>query len=307
MPSPFLVQKKATFTGHKDCIYALCGTSNQNEFISSGSDGHVVLWNTDNPDHGQLLAKVAQSVYALNYESESNNLLIGQNFEGVHRISLETKTLTQSLKITDAAIFDILVVNHQIFIATGNGAVEVLAQEALLKTHSLKFSEKSARCLVHIPEMDCIAIGYSDGFIRMLSLKNFSVIHEIPAHTNSVFALHFTAQTGILYSGSRDAHLKAWQILQFPEHSFLDIPAHLYAINAIVSSPNNQLIATASMDKSIKLWDAGTLKLLKVINKARDAGHATSINKLLWTNNPCHLVSASDDRTLSLWEIKENL
>ena len=108
MPSPFLVQKKATYTGHKDCIYALCGTSNHNKFISSGSDGQVVLWSTDNPDSGQLLAKVAQSVYALFYENKSNNLIIGQNFEGVHRISLETKTLTQSHKITDEAIFDII-------------------------------------------------------------------------------------------------------------------------------------------------------------------------------------------------------
>jgi WD40 repeat protein len=57
------------------------------------------------------------------------------------------------------------------------------------------------------------------------------------------------------------------------------------------------------MDKSIKVWLSDELKLLKVIDKARHAGHGTSVNKLLWTDYRNQLASASDDRTISLWEI----
>ena len=57
------------------------------------------------------------------------------------------------------------------------------------------------------------------------------------------------------------------------------------------------------MDKAIKVWDAKTFKLLKVIDKARHAGHGTSVNKLLWMNYKDTLVSCSDDRTISLWDI----
>jgi hypothetical protein len=41
---------------------------------------------------------------------------------------------------------------------------------------------------------------------------------------------------------------------------------------------------------------------LKVIDKARHAGHGTSVNKLLWTPN--RLLSASDDRSISAWDIE---
>ena len=58
------------------------------------------------------------------------------------------------------------------------------------------------------------------------------------------------------------------------------------------------------MDKSIKVWDTTELKLLKVIDKARHAGHGTSVNKLLWTSFNDQLISASDDRTLSVWSLK---
>jgi hypothetical protein len=43
--------------------------------------------------------------------------------------------------------------------------------------------------------------------------------------------------------------------------------------------------------------------LLKVIDKSRHAGHGTSVNKLLWTPFNDQLISASDDRTLSVWQI----
>jgi WD40 repeat protein len=57
------------------------------------------------------------------------------------------------------------------------------------------------------------------------------------------------------------------------------------------------------MDKSIKVWDTNELRLLKVIDKARHAGHGTSVNKLLWTSYNNQLLSASDDRTISVWHI----
>jgi WD40 repeat protein len=56
------------------------------------------------------------------------------------------------------------------------------------------------------------------------------------------------------------------------------------------------------MDKSIKVWDLEELKLLKVIDKARHAGHGTSVNKLLWNTNM--LLSASDDRSISAWDME---
>jgi WD40 repeat protein len=78
----------------------------------------------------------------------------------------------------------------------------------------------------------------------------------------------------------------------------------MYAINNISYRPDGKYFATCSMDKSIKIWDASTFRLLKVIDKSRHAGHATSVNKLLWTAYEDQLVSASDDHTLSIWNIQ---
>ena len=121
------------------------------------------------------------------------------------------------------------------------------------------------------------------------------------AHTNSVFALRYSPDGRFLLSGSRDARLKTWD----PAADYglaEEVVAHMYAINSLSFSPDGKHFVTCSLDKSIKLWDADQLKLLKVIDKARHAGHGTSVNKLLWTACDGQVVSASDDRTISIWK-----
>jgi WD repeat-containing protein 61 len=61
---------------------------------------------------------------------------------------------------------------------------------------------------------------------------------------------------------------------------------------------------TCSMDKSLKVWDSNNFKLLKVIDKARHAGHATSINKVLWSSYNQQIISVSDDRNVSIWHVE---
>lgn len=106
-----------------------------------------------------------------------------------------------------------------------------------------------------------------------------------------------------MISGSRDAKLKIWDV-SADYQQVEEIAAHLYAINHIAFSPDGTHFATASMDKSIKVWDANEMKLLKVIDKARHTGHGTSVNKLLWTSYNNQLVSASDDRSISVWDVQ---
>lgn len=146
------------------------------------------------------------------------------------------------------------------------------------------------------------AVGYSDNSIKIFDLENFILKKIIAGHKNSVFSVKYINNGQTLVSAGRDAHIMAWAIKHNYEQ-INDVPAHLYAINDILYLENHNLLATCSMDKSIKLWDASNLKLLKVIDKARFAGHGTSINKLLWLDNTNILLSASDDRTISMWKI----
>jgi WD40 repeat protein len=305
---PAVVSKLYTFTGHKDCVYTLEKSAHDHIFFSGAGDGMVVSWNLQAPGQGQLLAKVNASVYALHYDGSRNYMIIGQNYEGIHLVNLENKEAIGSVKITEAAIFDIKTWEGKIFVGDGNGVITVVDANTLGVVKRIRASKERVRTMAVHPHRQEMAVGYSDNTIRIIDLSSLKVKQVIEAHKNSVFTICYASDYSVLLSGSRDAHLKVWNVEK--NYALQEaIVAHMYTINHISFSPDGKYFVTCSVDKSVKVWDAQRFKLLKVIDKARHAGHATSVNRTLWPayameNGRYPIISASDDRTISMWDVQ---
>jgi len=298
------VQKIDTFAGHQDCVYSLAAGASPANFFSAGADGLVIRWHLEKPDLGSLIARIPSSVYALAFDAERQQLWVGQNYQGLHVIDPLRKQEIRSSRITSAAVFDIKLVEDKAFIALSDGVVIVMDQTEFAVIKHLKASDQSARCVaVNLAGRE-VAIGYSDHSVRLFDLDTLTLKHLIPAHTNSVFTAQYSPDGRFLLTAGRDAHLKVWDVAdQYTLHQ--DVAAHLFAINHIAYSPDGTLFATCSMDKSIKVWDAQTFRLLKVIDRARHAGHGTSVNKLWWSAYGNELVSCSDDKLISVWKVNQ--
>jgi WD40 repeat protein len=296
------VQKLCSLDGHNDCIYSLEPGATSNLFYSAAGDGMVVEWDLNNPETGQLVAKMKNSVYALCFMPKENVLLAGQNFEGIHFIDPSAKKDIGSVKISGAQIFDIKYFNGAIFIGSADGTLYVLDFHTRAFIKKIKLSDKSIRTIAINEKLGDLAVGLSDQTIRILDLKDYTPKYLINAHKLSVFTLAYDPNTNNLISGSRDAQLKIWaSIDQYKLHN--SIAAHMYSINSISIDPSYNHFATGSMDKTIKVWDLHTFQLLKVIDRSRHAGHATSVNKVLWTDHDSQLLSCSDDRKISVWDL----
>ncbi len=296
------VEKRGVFTGHRDCVYTLEPAAHPATFFSAGGDGMVVGWDLTQPDQGVLVAQVPHSVYALHYLPQTDTLLVGHNYEGIHAVAVTERQEKHSVKITAGAIFDLKTRGDDLYVATSEGRVLRLHTQSLVTQQTATYAPVSARCVAVHPSGYEIAVGYSDHYIRVLDPVTLAVRYAWRAHQNSVFSLTYSPEGQWLVSGSRDARLKVWEVSEgyAPAH---EVVAHLFAINHLVYSPTGTHLATGSMDKSVKVWDATDFRLLKVIDRARHAGHGTSVNKLHWAAHEHLLVSGSDDRTLSVWQL----
>lgn len=296
------VAKLHAFTGHRDCVYTLQPGNMPSAFFSGAGDGMIVRWDMQNPEAGELIAKLPNSVYALHYHAQSNVLLAGHNYDGIHFLDWENKKELASLHLTQSAIFDIQSYGNKIFVACGDGQILCVDGEKVVITDRNKHSESKARTIAIHAQRGELAVGYSDYSIRVFDLETLALKHVWQAHQNSVFTLRYSPGGHYLFSGSRDARLKVWDV-QAGYLQAAEVVAHLYAINHIEFSPDAKHFVTCSLDKSIKVWHTEELRLLKVIDKARHAGHGTSVNKLLWTSFESQLLSASDDRSISAWQL----
>jgi WD40 repeat protein len=295
------IRRLHTLTGHRDAVYTLQPAGDSARFFSGSADGMIVLWDLKSPETGDLVARLPNSVYALHYLPEPEILIAGHNYDGIHLLDWKNKKEIASLKLSTAAIFDIQSWGDRLLVASGDGSVMLINSRTLAIDKRVKPAEKSARTIAINTSSGEIAVGFSDYMIRVFD-EHLALKKEWQAHKNSVFTLRYSPDQSLLLSGSRDARLKAWNAEAGYEKAE-EVVAHMYAINHIEFSPDGKHFVTCSMDKSIKVWDAQAFRLLKVIDKARHAGHGTSVNKLLWTNFDDQLLSASDDRSISVWQI----
>lgn len=74
---------------------------------------------------------------------------------------------------------------------------------------------------------------------------------------------------------------------------------HLSAVRGVAFSPDGTLVATASLDKRIKLWDADTGQELNTL-----AGHRGGIYQVVFSPNGTRIASAGGDGTIRVWNAR---
>jgi WD40 repeat protein len=107
----------------------------------------------------------------------------------------------------------------------------------------------------------------------------------------------------LLAAGSDDATVRIWhiepallgQVNVTPLITFTD---HTAGVNAVAFSPTENLLASASSDKTIRLWDLTTGKAIATL-----IGHGGAVTSLAFEAGGRYLISGSRDRTVRVWDV----
>ncbi len=101
-----------------------------------------------------------------------------------------------------------------------------------------------------------------------------------------------------LISGSDDFTMILWNP-EVDRKPICRMTGHQQLINDVKFSPDGRLIASASFDKSIKLWDGKTGKFIATLR-----GHVQQVYQLSFSSDSRLLVSGSADSTLKVWDLR---
>lgn len=292
----FDIKKIGSYQGHKDSIYALGAGIQPGRMMSGSGDGYLVEWKS--PEEGLPFAKVNHPIYAFAHQEEKKTLWLGENTVGVHRINTESKKVEASYGLGKSSLFFMHSTGDRLLVGDNLGFLHVLVDGKF--THHVQVSAKSLRCIAVHEERREIAIGSSDHRIYLLDLDTYAPIKTVEGHLNSVFTLCYHEH--FLISAGRDARIRLWDC-SLNYLPVTEILAHNYTVHHLIPLAEHGLLASCSMDKSIKLWSLQDMRLLKVIDKGKFASHGTSVNRLWWNRISQTLFSGSDDRTISEWKL----
>ncbi|CAD6190221.1 unnamed protein product [Caenorhabditis auriculariae] len=101
-----------------------------------------------------------------------------------------------------------------------------------------------------------------------------------------------------LVSGSDDFTMFMWNPSE-SKAAIARMTGHQQLVNQVVFSPDTRYIASASFDKSVKLWCGRTGKYIASLR-----GHVGPVYQVAWSADSRLLVSGSADSTLKVWEMR---
>ncbi len=295
-----VVTKTHTLTGHKGAIYSIISTSD-NVFISGGSDGYVCLWDIDKTSDGRVLLNANETIFSLALNADKNLLAVGTMNGNLHLFDVTKKELIKSISAHQKCVYAVYHNENTLATAGGDGALTFWNTQNYLPTETLILSSKALRSIAASADKKHLYISASDSNFFVVDAFNHNVIATIEAHENSVFCVQQNSITQEIWTGSRDAHLKIWAADGFLLRQA--VPAHIATINDIAFSPDGGLAATASRDKTIKIWHTTTYELLKVIDYSKYSAHKNSVNKVIWLD-AITIASCSDDSTILLFRVE---
>ena len=101
-----------------------------------------------------------------------------------------------------------------------------------------------------------------------------------------------------LVSGSDDFTMYLWSPLE-SKKPLARLCGHKNLVNQVRFSPNGQWIASASFDKSVKVWNGINGQFV-----CSFFGHVAPVYQVTWSADSRLVCSGSKDSTLKIWDLK---
>lgn len=297
------IEKISEFTGHSSGIYCLSPGNQAHTIFSGSGDRFIAEWNLESLEAEKFAVKLNSTPYSI-YHVKSLNLLIAGTSDGsIHWIDLSKRQELHQFNYHKQAIYRLLAINSdtQLIATSGDGSFSVWDLQNHTHLRTLHLCEEKIRAIAFDQKSKLLAIGSGDHLIRIFETEHFNELYTLKAHTDSVTSLCFHPTLPCLISGGKDAHLNVWDTSKSFDLK-KSVPAHNFAIYELSFNPQGNYLASASRDKTVKLWNGENFDLIQRIDYKIHKAHNHSVNSLLWINSN-HFVSAGDDRKICYWKV----
>jgi WD40 repeat protein len=278
--------------GHEGAVRSLAFMPGSNIFYSSGFDGKILRWD-------------------LNGNTKSYRTLINNNF--INRslaISPNGRWLACGTTTTGIQLFNLNSGENTPEILEGhNGWVEAIAftsdskglysastdktimyYDLIEGTHSVfvNLANTKVKCLAVSPSGRFVFGGTDDGRLMRWNMDTKEETVVFSSSNNTLFSIDINTTGSRIVFGDKNGSLR---IVDARTNSILKvISAHSSRILNAKFSPDDRQIATSSMDKTLKIWDANNLTNRPIVIRKHDA----FVFSVAFSPDGKYLVSSSD-------------
>ncbi len=281
------------FRGHQELVTSVAFTPDGQRVISASTDGTVKIWNLQGQEHRTLRGH-QEAILKVAINKAGKNLATASEDGTVKLWDLTPKT-SMGFRLLHSRLTGAATSSNPPLVALA-GEEEPLSlwnlQGQLLKT----FSEDTigiAR-LSFSPDGQKIAIDIGGGTVQIWNSQG-KKLGELSEDLGRIYGFAWSADSQLLAIAPKSGQVSIWKVGQMPPTRLKTITASPDRVYGVSFNPQNNQIATASEDKTAKIWDLQG-KLLATL-----AGHQDSIYQVQYSPTGEYLLTASRDGTAKLW------
>lgn len=284
-----------TCSGHKNWVLCISWSPCGKKLISACKDGTIIQWD---PSTGKQIGRNMTG---------HKNFITALAWEPYHQ-NIECRYFVSSSKDGDLRIWDSILGQTTIVLSGhtksvtcvkwgGNGLIYSGSQDKTIRVWRAKDGVLCRILVGHAHWINSLALNV-DYVLRTGPFEAFKSSNDGKDPCERALKRYKAIGEEILISGSDDYTLHLWKP-EKEKKSFQKMTGHQQLINDVKFSPDGRIIASASFDKSIKLWEGLTGKFISTLR-----GHVQAVYTIAWSADSRLLVSGSSDSTLKVWSMK---
>ncbi len=304
--------------GHTNWIWSLAFSPDGRLLASASQDRTIRLWNVTTGCIVHVLQADDYQVLTLAFHPDSRVLATGHSDGRLRLWDVVTGTLMSTLAAHHRHIASLRFSYDGRSIATGgddttvkiwaypeemNGTDGCPSLQQTLTNHtkrvwSVRFS----------PDDQFLATGSGDGTVQLWETSTWTVVDRFPVYPNWMFSMDLSPDGRLLATGNIQKEIKIWdlrscQIDPPADLSKLVALATLHGHTALASSlkfsPDGNLLASGSSDRSVRLWDTRSWHELSLWQ-----GYSNSIPCVAFAPDGTQFVAATQDGIACVWDLQ---
>ncbi|OFX83938.1 MAG: hypothetical protein A2W99_03730 [Bacteroidetes bacterium GWF2_33_16] len=253
--------------GHNGSVMDIAFIPETNILFSTGGDGKILKWNME--DLKIPFDTIVENPFvqrALAVTPDAKYMICGTDDSKIQLYSLTNSVSFVQDLIGHTSIIVALAVSSdsKFFVSVSNDKTIRKWDLSTLTSEVIMQIESKVNAIKISPDNKNLAIGTQDGKIILWDIENKTISRTVFEEAkNAVTALSFNHNGSWFASGDSKGNVKIWETKNYTLLETLE--GHRSRIYDIDFSPDDQLVASSSLDGTVRMWDCNNINNQPVV------------------------------------------
>jgi WD40 repeat protein/serine/threonine protein kinase len=299
-----------SLTGHQGGVWSVAFSAD-GKWLASAERGEVTIWDAATGQAVHTLPGHVKDVYSVTFSPDSQRLASSGFDKAVKLWDVLTGKEQRTLFGHQRGVYGVAFSPDGRLLAScgaegsgrGNGELKVWNAQTGKELLDLRGHTRGVYCAAFSPDGRRLASGSQDQTVKLWDVATGQEALTLRGHLDTIRSVVFSPDGHRLFSCGLDQTVRVWDATPSEDEKHeecLTLRGHSDGVTSVAFSPQKSLlVASASTDGTVKLWNTRTAEALHTIR-----AHTGGVETLAFSPDGHLLATAGgeDDRTVKIWD-----